>query len=423
MKKIISIFLCIAIVLSLAACGGKEATDNTDANGGTTDRTGNSQTTDTNDTTSNNTESGGNGKTDGSSGNPNASNTNNTTNNDNPSTSTVVTTDEAYKNFKAIFPDKTFINVRGKSTDPKTHMVKMEGSDMYWRYVTVKANKKGNTVNIFHTSDYHIVSTNEEDLKNPVTASVFEKHSMSKNGMGKTQFNEMLKFTSFFDFTVSTGDNVDYMHLGALEFFKQTIFKLENAFFCLGNHDADRTNGGSVADTSTRESRYEVLAKYWPHDLDYSSKVIKDTVMIIQLDNSPSKYYGEQATKLAADIEKARKGNLTVLIFQHKPLGVNDVKQSNVYPIDGGSPENFQKAHIGGSKYTADAVTQKVYDLITQNADVVRGVFCGHVHDDFYTEIHGSYTKNNQKVDAIIPQYVVDALHQENGTALAITVK
>ena len=38
-------------------------------------------------------------------------------------------------------------------------------------------------------------------------------------------------------------------------------------------------------------------------------------------------------------------------------------------------------------RYNADATTQKVYDLITKNADVVRGVFTGHLHYDYYVDI------------------------------------
>ena len=271
---------------------------------------------------------------------------------------------------------------------------------MNWRYVTIDANKKGSTVNILQISDFHIVNTNAQDLQNPVTASVFEKYSGSKNGMGRTQFDEILKFTSYFDFTVGTGDNVDYMHLGALGLFKDTIFKLDNVLLALGNHDISRMNNASVADTTTLESRYEILSQNWAHDVDYTSRVVDNTVMIIQLDNSQSKYYGDQAIKLEADIQRARNENLTVLIFQHVPLGVNDMNQSRVTPIDGGTAQNFQKTYIGGSKYAADTVTAKVYELIIKNADVVRGVFCGHEHEDFYTEIHGSYTKDGAKVDA-----------------------
>lgn len=391
MKKLLALILCLALTLSLAACGSN-------GEGGSTATEGGSNASGEQSNTENSSGSTGQGGT----SNQSAS---------------------AFANFKAIMPDKTFIDVNGKESDPTKHIVKAEGSNLTWRYVTLNANKKGETVNILHVSDFHIVNTNAEDLKNPVTVSVFENHSGSKNGMGKTQYDDMLKYPALFDFTVSTGDNVDYMHLGALELFKQTIFKLNNAFVALGNHDISRVNNGLVSDTTTLESRYDVLKQYWPHDLDYSSKVVKDTVMIIQLDNAQSKYYGEQATKLEADIKKAKSENLTVLIFQHMPISVNDFNQSRINPIDGGETQNFQKSYIGGSKYQADDVTKKVYELITQNADVVKGVFCGHEHEDFYTEIHGSYLENGNKVEAIIPQYVLDALHQESGIALAITVK
>lgn len=43
--------------------------------------------------------------------------------------------------------------------------------------------------------------------------------------------------------------------------------------------------------------------------------------------------------------------------------------------------------------------TMKLYRLITENADVVKGVFCGHWHNEAYTEIIGSYIKNGEKLE------------------------
>lgn len=332
----------------------------------------------------------------------------------------------AYDEFKNVLSGKTFLNETGSADNSTTHIVKQEDNGFLWRYVYINANKSGEAVNVLQLSDTHIVQINDTDRTNPVTMSVFNEHSGGKEGMGISNFEVALQYPQYFDYTVHTGDFMDYLAYGGLEYLKANLFSKGNILAALGNHDIARNNNGSVADTSTLENRYEQLKNYWPNDTDYASVIVKNSVMLIQLDNAQSKYYGEQATKLSADLEKARQNNLTVLIFQHMPISVNDPQQSRVAPIrdtSGTGTLNFQKALIGGSKYVGDDVTKEVYNLITENADVVKGVFCGHEHADYYSEIHGSYTKDGVKTEAIIPQYVMSNNYGDKGHALAIMVR
>ena len=44
--------------------------------------------------------------------------------------------------------------------------------------------------------------------------------------------------------------------------------------------------------------------------------------------------------------------------------------------------------------------------LITENADVIKGFFCGHRHSAFYTEIKATYTDEKGIHNATIPQWV-----------------
>ena len=146
--------------------------------------------------------------------------------------------------------------------------------------------------------------------------------------------------------------------------------------------------------------------------------------MLVQLNNGQSKYYGNQAEKLAADIKYARENNLIILISQHEPVATGDTAQARVVPITGGnSYENFYKNHIGGSKYSADEVTKKVYNLITNNADVIRGVFAGHLHQNYYTEIKATYEKDGAKVNAVIPQIVLQTATSAEGYITVINIE
>lgn len=69
---------------------------------------------------------------------------------------------------------------------------------------------------------------------------------------------------------------------------------------------------------------------------------------------------------------------------------------------------------------TTDSTPKQVYDIITNNADVIKGIFCGHVHNDHYVEVKA---KTSDGQDAVIPQYVLTAAFYDKGHVLKITVK
>ncbi len=84
----------------------------------------------------------------------------------------------------------------------------------------------------------------------------------------------------------------------------------------------------------------------------------------------------------------------------------------------GGSILNCYTGQVGGSN--ADSATASVYSLITNNADVIKGVFNGHQHNDYYTEI---VAKTSSGDAAVIPQYTLTGGFYNNGSAINITVQ
>jgi hypothetical protein len=67
-----------------------------------------------------------------------------------------------------------------------------------------------------------------------------------------------------------------------------------------------------------------------------------------------------------------------------------------------------------------------VYKLITENADIIRGLFCGHYHTSFYMEVEGSYPdKAGIRKRKTIPQYVLECNVYEGytGHVLKITIE
>lgn len=79
---------------------------------------------------------------------------------------------------------------------------------------------------------------------------------------------------------------------------------------------------------------------------------------------------------------------------------------------------NFYTEGVGGINSTG--VTREVWDTIMNNADVIRGVFAGHMHEDYYAEMLAKTPSGEQK---IIPQYVNYAAWADKGHVLKITVK
>jgi hypothetical protein len=117
--------------------------------------------------------------------------------------------------------------------------------------------------------------------------------------------------------------------------------------------------------------------------------------MVIQLDNGFGRFCNEQIPQLQADIAKAREKGYVVLLFYHVPLNTNGVAQG-------------------------DEATRKVYELITNNADVIKGAFCGHEHVNRYEEIKAK-TASGQATT--IPQYTLEPVASYQGVLLKITVK
>ena len=77
-------------------------------------------------------------------------------------------------------------------------------------------------------------------------------------------------------------------------------------------------------------------------------------------------------------------------------------------------------SHIGSSTSGAN---KDVYDLIVKNPDVIKGIFNGHMHSDFYSEIWSKNADGSDNPDVVIPQYTLTGSAYETGHALRITIK
>ncbi|MBQ9759741.1 MAG: hypothetical protein IJW16_00170 [Clostridia bacterium] len=326
-------------------------------------------------------------------------------------------------------------DVVGSATDPRTHVYQLTESGMMVRRVNIKSKKGGEPIEILQFTDTHLNLLNQRDLEenDPVSMSSYQCRTTKrfKDGATVETTRAAMALTPFFDQTVVSGDVIDYLTWGSLELMKKLIVEsCPDVLMPIGMHDLVRRMQGTVAETTTLKERQELVKPYWPHDIFYESRVLGDKVMVIALNNCVGQYFDHQTEKFKADLERARKEDLVVLIFQHEQMCTRNPKETGVIALrqddrrkDPNEPIDFCN-QFGGNPTETDEESMCLYDLIYSNGDIIKGIFCGHLHCDVYTEISAHYyDENGNKIDTVIPQYVLTGNMYNNGHIMIITVE
>lgn len=325
------------------------------------------------------------------------------------------------------FYDKT-VDVTGDASNPHTHMYRLEDGMMV-RYVKFDSGRGGMPVHIMQTTDMHLNCLNARDCIEalPCIVSTRKFRTAFRDG-GQAVRNALktMRLADYFDLTVVTGDTIDYLTWGSLDLMEEIVWKsADNVLAAVGGHDIIRVMQGEVPDPSTLESRYDILRRSWRHDLYYTSKIISDKVIAVVLNNGEGHYFESQLEMLDRDIEDARTNGFVMLIFQHEPLCTHNPAEHSAVPMrinDGSGTRNFCDSFIGCNG--TDPITMKLYRTITANADIIKGVFCGHWHSDYYTEIIATFRDGKGNIrNTVIPQYVLTGNMYDDGHILMITVK
>ncbi len=279
---------------------------------------------------------------------------------------------------------------------------------------------------IFQVTDIHFNYCNEQDFEeaNPSVMATYAGRLHLKDGAGVPNAVKTLEYASQGDAIVITGDVLDYLSWGAIELMQKYIWDpYPNAMVTIGNHEITRRcqDNPPTPDPTSLESRYEIVQDNWNHNVYYTSKILDDRVMLIQLDNGSMKFWESQIEPFQKDLDLAREKGYTVLLFYHVPICTYNPNETDLYPIRRNDTQNwnfYDNAEIGYPGTTG--ATKTVYDMIVNNADVIKATFAGHYHSDYKTEIYAK-TPNGQ--DAIIPQYILTGAFYDGGHALKITVK
>ena len=214
---------------------------------------------------------------------------------------------------------------------------------------------------------------------------------------------------AYADQTVITGDVLDFLSRGCIGLMKKHILDRDDeVLVTLGGHELTKQMETYLPDETPIEERYAMLAEIWPHDMFYHSKDVGDKVIAVCLDNSRGLFCECQIEKLENDIKRAREEKKIILVFAHEPIATRRYEGAipAMWEMRGaGKAFDFDGENCVGSKPSDDEATKKVYALITENADVIKGFFCGHRHSAFYTEISATYEDENGKHQATIPQW------------------
>lgn len=285
-------------------------------------------------------------------------------------------------------------------------------------------------VEIAQLTDLHfnyVLSEEERDVEIANT----KKHRLwLANGQSIPQALFSLEGAKYSDLTVITGDILDYLSKGAMYLTKKYIFDRYPDVVCTaGGHELTKEMQTGNPDVLPLNERVSILENFWNSDFYYVAKSVGEKVIAVCINNGFGKYFDFQIEKLKLEIENARKNGKIILIFQHEPLSTRNEKYNNVkafYVAYGNSAEdnlNDRQDLMCAPRYNVKE-DNEMYSVITSNADVIKGVFVGHWHSGFYTELNGSYEKNGVKVSAKIPQILTPGTpYFDFGCLLRIIVK
>ena len=292
-------------------------------------------------------------------------------------------------------------------------------------------------VEIVQLGDTHLNYVNDKDWQEQSTCilATYKGRSWNRSGASAPIINKIMEYASFYDQTVVTGDIMDYFSWGCAEMVQKLIVdKDPSILFTVGNHEPaiHMQNVEHVCNTDdSLDAVHARLATFWPNDTKYDSKIITnedgiEMAMLVVVDNQAHYYQWEEIyTGLKNDIEIARAKNIPILMFQHCPISTRGGAETDYYSwfYNAGDISGFTDNKIDLGKREAGSTGRdldtRVYKLIVDNADVVRGLFCGDYHNYMYTEIKGTDDDGNVKM---IPQYVSTA-NAYGGCAVKITIK
>ncbi len=338
--------------------------------------------------------------------------------------------------------------INGSADDLTTYIYKINSSGLTVRESEIVLGDTGNEMVLTQLSDLHLIGMTDEDRKDSqLVASYANRNADFTRSLANAK--RAMEFASFYGKTVITGDATDFLSKGSFNLLKAVIGN-KDANVAVGNHEYKKVWYGDFTDTVSESSRYNTVQQNWPYNnIFYHSEILDNKVMIVVMHNgaiapSNQNYYAGEFTAtdalgnemtgtmdkfFAADMATAKANGYAMLIFQHCAISTGKAEDETVTSIVGNQTEDFYKRLVGGPDVTGSkAFTNhpaglEIYKLITENANIVKGIYTGHVHSHCYTEVLAKSTPDAADYDTVIPQYSISLNNDDNGNAMKITIK
>ena len=328
---------------------------------------------------------------------------------------------------KRRFWDSPTERITGDDDAPHKSLFRHTETGIYYRIHRITTGRSKAPIEIDQITDVHFNYCNETDLRNEELADTVQCRKWLAGAASVQGIRNALKMARLADQIVITGDTLDYLSEGAMELTQKEIWDVvPDALICPGGHELTREMQTGKPDREPLEARRAVLESFWKHDMYYTSRVLGNTVMVCAMDNSCGLYLPCVAERLREDIRRAREMGWILLLFQHEPIDTGrpeDEACPTLWECDG-KVYNFRYC-IGSARRNTDKSTAEVLSLIRENGDIIRGIYCGHLHSAYYTEIPAFYTEDGEKKETVIPQYVLEGnpYNGQSGHVLRIIVE
>lgn len=287
---------------------------------------------------------------------------------------------------------------------------RLANTGQYVFEIEIDSGYEGASCEIDQITDIHLNYVSIADEGDKEVMGTRAVRTWNKEAESVKSIIRAMDVAAYADQTVITGDVLDFLSMGGISLMKKHILdRNPDVLVTLGGHELTKQMQTGLPDETPIDERYKILEKIWPHDMFYNSKDVGDRVIAICLDNSLGLFQACQIEKLEADIRRAREEKKIILVFAHEPIATHKYEGAipALWAMKGTHKDfDFDGETTIGAKSSDDEATKKVYSLITENADVIKGYFCGHRHSAFYTEIKASYKDEKGIHDAVIPQWV-----------------
>ena len=271
--------------------------------------------------------------------------------------------------------------------------------------VNIDSGLGGEEVEIDLMNDMHINYFTKEDETNEDLMVTKRCRWWNADGSCIPAVIGAMDVAQFADQTVIAGDTLDFLSCGTMKMMKKYIFDRDPNVLCaVGSHEFSwHVQTGQVEKTPYSE-REQIVKDFWIHDIHYESRDVKDKVICVAIDNSQGKYLDCEVEKLKADVERARKENKIILIFQHEPASTgneNEKKQPTLYEAYIPYANYYDGEFVFSKGREMTDADKAIYEIMKESTDVIKGIFCGHLHSLFYNEV----TFETEEGIKTIPQY------------------